>query len=440
MTGSIKRFRLVIGTVVIYLIALSYFFILQFASGIMIQDPENYFHLKMAELIAAGGLVRNFPWIGYGVLSGSHYTDHEFLFHLLVAPFTRFDSFALAQWAGVFLPSLVPATLYWVIARRRLPVPAFWALSFLAAGFSTVERFMHLRAYTLSVPLSLLTLDAVIDGKRRRAFLLSFLHAWIYLLSGVGVFLAAVFYAVRRLRGEGISFKIVLACAAGWAGGLILHPYFPYSLTKIYPRILPAAASVWSGINLDQGMENLPLTTQLYALDLGYVPILAGGLLFLMLFCRKTISSTALALLTIGGLFFAGSCMSRRVVEYAVPLTLYACAFCADDLGGQGPWRNAWRWRSRRMIAVVLLSVAVIGYGTVTYQRIRDNRLKARPTAALEAGAWLKAHTEAGDLVFNCAWDDFGALFYSSSQNRYLTGLEPAYFYADRPELYRQWD
>ena len=43
----------------------------------------------------------------------------------------------------------------------------------------------------------------------------------------------------------------------------------------------------------------------------------------------------------------------------------------------------------------------------------------------------------AGEIIFNCTWDDFPKLFFYNTKHRYVYGLDPNYLYTANPDLYK---
>jgi hypothetical protein len=43
----------------------------------------------------------------------------------------------------------------------------------------------------------------------------------------------------------------------------------------------------------------------------------------------------------------------------------------------------------------------------------------------------------AGEIIFNCTWDDFPKLFFFNTKHAYVYGLDPNYLYSENPELYK---
>jgi len=69
------------------------------------------------------------------------------------------------------------------------------------------------------------------------------------------------------------------------------------------------------------------------------------------------------------------------------------------------------------------------------------NRIAASPPYdRFEAvGTWLKNNAQKGEVIFNTNWGWFTELFYYDSDNYYIAGIEPRFFYDYDPKLYWLW-
>ena len=52
-------------------------------------DPDSFYHMKMAELIAAHGPIRDFIWLPYTTLAQFFFADQHFLYHVSLIPFIK---------------------------------------------------------------------------------------------------------------------------------------------------------------------------------------------------------------------------------------------------------------------------------------------------------------------------------------------------------------
>jgi hypothetical protein len=59
--------------------------------------------------------------------------------------------------------------------------------------------------------------------------------------------------------------------------------------------------------------------------------------------------------------------------------------------------------------------------------------------AIREMMAFLKANSEAGDLIFTDDWDVFPVFFYYNTHNHYIVGLDPKFTHERRPDLWERF-
>ena len=75
-----------------FLLVLVFLFLMFLGSSFKFPDPDTFYHAKMAEFLANGELVKDFPWQQFTFLKDS-FTDQHFLYHLALAPFVKFLPF-----------------------------------------------------------------------------------------------------------------------------------------------------------------------------------------------------------------------------------------------------------------------------------------------------------------------------------------------------------
>ena len=73
----------------IIIIALSLFSWLQVSKTL--PEPDSFYHVKIAQFISQGEVLHKLPWLQETSLK-TNFSDHHFLYHLLLAPFTFFDN------------------------------------------------------------------------------------------------------------------------------------------------------------------------------------------------------------------------------------------------------------------------------------------------------------------------------------------------------------
>ena len=103
---------------------------IQFATPDM-PDNDGYYHIRLAEIMRQEGLKPAFPWLPLSILNAREYSDHHFLFHVALIPFTFGDLRLGAKWAAVTFAALAFLSVWWLLRRQRVPYAALWALGML---------------------------------------------------------------------------------------------------------------------------------------------------------------------------------------------------------------------------------------------------------------------------------------------------------------------
>ncbi|MBI4215094.1 MAG: hypothetical protein HY602_00005, partial [Parcubacteria group bacterium] len=151
-TPRFKQFKTG-GFFIIFSIAFAFFLFLQYGKGVT--DPDSFYHLQMAKLMAESGIVRQFPYMEFTILKDS-FADHHFFYHVLLIPFVYAlgDQWGLAI-ATIFFASLFIAVFYWLLERLHVQRAFLYAL-FLLLIPGLVFRVNLAKASSLSLILLLL--------------------------------------------------------------------------------------------------------------------------------------------------------------------------------------------------------------------------------------------------------------------------------------------
>lgn len=436
--------KIITGVVLAWLFVL-FLGLVQFATPDL-PDNDGFYHIKLAALMRTEGLTPEFPWLPLTILNAAEFTDHHFLYHVALIPFTFGDLRLGAKWAAVVFAALAFLVIWRLLDGQRVPFAPWWALGLLVVSEAFIYRMSITRAQSISLLLLALGLHWLLTGKHRWLLPLGFVYVWAYnafplLLAVAGAYVAAVWMMERRF-----DYRPLLYSGAGIAAGLILNPYFPENLFFIFRHILPkiitpTAISVgneWYPYTTAQILENSPLAL------LAFV----SGALALGLNRRRMEVRTAAAFL-LACLFALMLFQSRRFIEYFPAFALIFAAFAWSPLVAQfaadrpslaGGWRRL-RPGELRFVLAALLGIVLLAAGVRTNLAASQNSIRGSKPYTLFAGAsaWLQANTPAGSRVFQTDWDDFPRLFYYNTHNTYLVGLDPTYMQQFDPDLYDRW-
>lgn len=397
-------------------------------------DRDSLYHARYANLLPERGLSREFPWTQESVWRDG-FSDKEFLFHVLLAPFCRSDDPATGAKVAAWLMGVgLLGTLAFVLSSNGVRAAWFWVFLVPALGNHFLFRMQEVRPAILSLILLLLGLHFLLKARWRALAIVGFVYSWTYtaphlLIIFAGVDALARWGDERRFEWRGLAFA-----AAGVAAGLVIHPYFPNDLRLWWVMNVQIVARAW---------------------DLGGDPAVRLGSEFGSVLPRSLVESSTLVLLCFAGTFIAavyrgGSfsgrtrrlaafmmaafvmyLLSGRFVEYFAPLALLAAASAADDL-----WPRALlqAWTPRR---IILANVAVFLAIGLSARSIWDTAgaLKSYPGPDLAgAAAWIKSNVPPREKVIHLDWGDFPQLFYYDPTHYYLVGLDPMFMYVRNAE------
>lgn len=439
-----------------------------------IADSDAWYHLKMAELTAASGPVREFPWLPFTTLADA-YADHHFLYHVLLAGFVSvLGPFPGGKAVTVLLGAAAVAAFHALLRDRGVRHAWAWAfLSLSSQGF--LFRISLLKAVAPALALLFLALILLrrAGGARRLGarplrglFLLSFAFVWLY--GGWPVLLVVLAawslgrFVERRFSGNGpIDWTIVPVVLGGVATGLVINPFFPANLAFYKEQILGIAVRGRADPLVGVGAEWYPLDPGLLFTGIvGQLIAVAAGLgLVAALISWKGVARPGakveprragdiVTALVLAVAFFLLTLRQARQQEYLVPfLTLFAALLfdTAARLVDREALFDAVGRRLRSCRAAVaglglaaLAAAVLVWISTVTDM---SSILAERPAFARYAGAgeWLKANVPSDEVVFHSRWDDFPLLFLHDGTHRYVAGLDARFLHANDPERYWLW-
>src|SRR3989339_1155756 len=452
-----------------------YFLVIVMALGLFawlqasptLPEPDSFYHAKMAQLISRGEILHQFPWLAATALKDD-FTDHHFLYHLLLAPFIWLPQPLIGlKLATVIFAALLVAVIYWLFKKFQIKWP-FIFIIFLLTSEPWLFRASLVKAPAVFLAFFVVAFYALSHQKKFLLFLLSFGAAWLYagwpLFLLLGILYLFVNYAVGKLRRRqslflklkdflllsenGLNLKGPLrglvVIVSGLAAGLLINPYFPNNLVFFWQQFVKIAVinfqsvigvgGEWYPYGFIQLLADAPLAASL---------LLASLFVFAATFRKQSIYSWLWGIFSL--LFFLLTLKSRRYVELYLPFTVIFAAFAWSDVWRQGGVALLWRALGRlwRFIFLVLLSLAAVGFLINIPRDVVKVKNDIKHGLSLEhyhqVSDWVKVNTTPGTTIINADWDDFPALFYYNEQNFYLTGLDPTFMYQFDPRLYQQY-
>lgn len=398
-----------------------------------LSSTDGYFHIKFAEIMRDQGLRPPFPWLPFTILNPQDYADHHFLFHVLLIPFTYGDLRVGAKWTGVIFPALA-FWIGWLFLRgQRVRYAALWAIGFLAVSEAFLYRLSMPRVQAVSLLMMILVLHAVLTGRERWLFPLTFTYVWLYDGFPFIVLIVGCYTLSRWLLEDRLRLRPLVYVGLGVGLGLLINPYFPQYIIFIYHHMLPKLTESSSA---SVGNEWYPYQTWTLVENSGpSLLVMAAGAVALGLSQRRMSTQTG-TLLLVALLFGFLLLKSRRFIEYYPAFALLFCASAWNAVLEE--WRPAKPWLDKA--APVLLALLLLPALLYNYREARESIEETNPYQRYaDASAWLIANTPPGSLLCQTDWDDFSQLFFYNTHNTYTLGLDPTYMESYRREMYELW-
>ena len=415
-------------------------------------DNDGYYHIRLAEVMRREGLKPAFPWLPLSILNAREYSDHHFLFHVALIPFTFGDLRLGAKWAAVTFAALAFLSVWWLLKRQRVPYAALWALGMLVVSEAFLYRMSITRAQSLSLAFMVIGLHFMMTRQYRWLLPLSFLYVWLYDAFPLIFILAAIYAGSVLVLERRLEWQPLVYTAAGLGLGMLVNPYFPDNIVFFIRHLAPkltetttvSVGSEWYPYRTTQLLENSPLAL---------VVFLAGAAA--LGFASQRMDSKTATAFFISILFGLMLFQSRRFIEYFPPFALIFCALACKPLLQKGeagmagavedkpestPMKKL-RTFDRRMLAPAMLGLILLVGGWFAIRDARQSISSSKPyTLYAGAAQWLSQNTEAGARVFQTDWDDFPRLFFYNTHNTYLIGLDPTYMQLYDADLYALWE
>ena len=422
---------------------------------------DHFFHIRFVQLAAEQGLraFTDFQSIYFSeiVASGEHLIYYNFLFYLVLWPFSLFSPPVLGiKLFGLFATAASLTVVYAILRRISVRYAFLWAVFFLIALAESglLVRLLSARPFALAPVLIILLLYFLYRERRYAAFVVAFAYFYWHTATFFLPILVSAGYLIldRYYHSEKFDWHILIWPFAGtFAAVATSHLIFPGVLSYLIDITLPVLidAAVPGGVGVAEGAE-------VYGANFFSIfPALSPLIGFLIIFgVRETIellyrerrAATNRRLMTLQMTLFLGSVtllaaslFSLRFTDYFVYFAILYVALAVSGFWHSVVIPDQSAWRQLKIGALVVLALFVMDIGP----KIRSTDAEAAKVSYLTAQGptdWMLAQLKPGALVFNTDWDAFPLLYYFTGDHiRYATGLEPRFLYDHDAGLYWLW-
>jgi hypothetical protein len=420
-------------------------------------DPDGYYHVELARLLARGHLLDSFPWLSATTWAKS-FADQHFLYHALLIPFIKISPIVGAQVFNVLAGVGFAASFFFLLQANKISYPKLWTLLALFGAPDFLMRLSLVKAIPLSLLLLFLFLRVLLGNRPKWLAAIALVFVWTY---GGFVFLPVILccYLAVRVVGKwqrkniaaGALTKIdtaywrpILYALLGIVAGLLLFPHPANLLWQLYNQIFQAGL----GAKIPVGNEWNP--TKPLGLIGGYSFVLFVWLLACAVAVkniRRLLKDWRLLFLLLLSLFFLGlSLKSHRFIEYGAPFMALFAAFALEPFLAKAKEHLCQAWQRCSLAFSIVSFPFFAGIGcvvlTITFTTLAVAAQTHNPIPIARyqgVSQYLLAHSRPGEIVFNVRWDDFPMLLFFNDHNYYIGGEDPMFMYLANQNKYWLW-
>ncbi|MBU1887641.1 MAG: hypothetical protein KKB46_00390, partial [Candidatus Omnitrophica bacterium] len=210
-------------TISMLILGICVIFYIQFLTPTL-YGADGYLHIRMAEFLRDLGPRYDFHWARYSTFS-THFSDKDFLFHLILVPFTFFkDIFFGAKTAAALFASFLLLAYYLLLKKyvHKSLVPFFLAIFFLSDMF--LETISRPRPISLVILVTLVSIHLMIKKRYCLLFLLAVLYSLGHVTSPLIILYAVIVEIVRYIEKKEFYSKNIIAAFSGVLIGFLIHP------------------------------------------------------------------------------------------------------------------------------------------------------------------------------------------------------------------------
>lgn len=415
-------------------------------------NTESFYHAKLIESAENWLSLDNFSWF-QPTNYATEFVDSNWLYHILLSVLVGvLPTFLVIKIVGALLSSLLALYIYYWLVKHKAFLPVVFVLLLFSSQYFILS-INKLGAQSLTLLVLLLGLEFVVNYKYWQLCLISIMAS---LLTGQFLFLfvmalmwllVEIFYNKYRqdifrekLSGAGDWFMkkiglhsgvgkrkwlMLISCCFGLLIGLMVHPYWPESLSFYNQQALSGMGQVtFSGFYSE--MVSLIMSAKVIFLTL-LISIIS------LIFLRRTITKITTFLLALAFVFIIISALGGRGIEFTYLIIILASSILLRDCYGNIDILSLWNShkKNRHIARFIIIATMIIIAFLPLYSHYYISKSNKYPLDYMQgAGNWLYYHTPDNSLVINSDNEDWAPLFYYNDNNKYWWGLEsPANVY-----------
>jgi len=445
----------------VFLFFLTVFSFVYLGMGTLVSADDHYFHFRFAERLVSDGFLNsfyNFKSLYFtNITQGGHFIYYNFLFYLVVIPFTLITPlfFAIKIYA-LFILALIGSTLYWFIKKLGIKYSfLFTILFFSIIGDSSLVRLFLSRPFVFAPIFILLIILAIYKKKYFAIFTITFLYLfWHTATFFIPLIVGFVYFIVYSLYERKYDYKPLLYVFFGTISALVVVNLIDDGFfTYLYDNIISVIKSITTGekINIAEGGElykrNLfdyfSQNLILFILYIGSIIVHFGIYIKerknLFVLDEKTKQKRILTMVFffVSALFFVAiTNISYRFSDFFVFMGFVFIVLVINQIL---PFIDIKKIDIKKGIKYAII-ICITFLFINNLLRINDGFATAsKPDDFSKVGTYLSNHLKEGEIVMNLDWSWFPQLYYYAPKQNYIIGLEPKLTYLHDQRIYWLW-
>ena len=426
-------------TNILFLSAFFFFFhLLQLTSGHLTID--EYYHIKLSFLTRLNGIYHEFPW-SYFTVWKENFFDKDFLFHVLLIPFTYGDLEQNAIVATALFASFLICTLHYCISKFSLTFAHLACLAIFLCCTYFIERICCLRPIGIALVFYLIGLVAIFKNRGLIVFAMAASYALSYNTAFLLPLSASIYYFFSR-RENSNAREVALASWGGMVLGYALHPNLGNAWETLFIQNFLVLKNAWLGNRSDLIAHELYAVPKegFFSTDFITLPLFVLLCVLLKLLrLRSTPTINTLFVLSLS--FLIMTKLSARFIEYWTPFSFLYCA-ATIQLIYQERFTKTSLFKNNSTVKILqyllfLVLIFTIILGPSNYLERKFTRVY--DTSTKSAALWLSKNAEPGAVVFTCIWNG-PVLFFHNDMQYYMAFGDSAFFHNKHPDLFDLWE
>lgn len=411
-------------------------------------DLDSYFHARAALDLLENGVQTRFPQASFSTWSAG-YSDKDFLFHALIAPFLSPDDLdAGGKRAVIAVGFVLCFSVAFCVRRLGIRFGAVWVLLLVGVSTYFVGRLTPLRPHPLGLAFVAVEIALLLRDRWGALFLVSTLHTLAHSSFPLVAGLFGMRFLVALLQRAEIPWRSGAAIAGGITLASLAHPYFPHNveIALSIGRILGNLFASLSGAGTEIpaaafGSELRPMGMRTFLLALpGWFPAALALLVTLLSrgIRKWPTRDLFLSLWTIA--LLAAAFASKRFLDMFILAAILMAGSLWTTLAAERSLRTLLRETPVAAgICVALVSACLVGGLGVAWSELPGRYAnQAYGRVYKPAVDRLRELAEPGDMVYHPSWREFSVLYAFRPDGRYVSGLDPIFLYEHDAGLFQK--